>query len=149
MSAGEGSCRGVLAQLLRSGMPAEIGAHGVSMRPLLLPGDRLLVEPIAAAQLRLGDVAVIDAPTGPFAHRVVGLSPLVTRGDGASGNDPPIREEAVVGRVRAFRRGRWTVRLDGTVGVLLGGLSLSLGALGRGAVRVLRAATPSPFRYRA
>ncbi len=87
------------ATLLREGRPVELPATGTSMRPLFAPGDRILVRPAGAADVRPGDVIVVlDADHGLVAHRLIYATraALYTRGDNGV-PDPPCPPAAVVG----------------------------------------------------
>lgn len=87
------------ATLLREGRAVELPATGTSMRPLFAPGDRILVRPARAADVRPGDVIVfLDPDHGLVAHRLIYATraALHTRGDN-SRPDPPCRPDTVVG----------------------------------------------------
>jgi hypothetical protein len=124
----EGARPLVAAAALRSGVTVEIVAGGPSMRPLLRAGDRLRIAPVAAAALRLDDLAVIARDDGRLvAHRVIGLTPLVLRGDGCAGTDGPIDRASVLGRVVGFRRWGVEVALERPLGRALSRGSRRLG----------------------
>ncbi len=97
-----------------------------SMAPLLKIGDTVIVVPISPAALRRGDVIVVWRNEEFITHRLVtwrhGL--WFTKGDRFHYLDPPIKKEAVLGKVIAvqsgnvflnFRKPRWIVtnRIDG------------------------------------
>jgi hypothetical protein len=129
------------AAALRSGVAVEIVAGGPSMRPLLCAGDRLRIAPVSAAALRLDDLALIARDDGRLvAHRVVGLAPLVLRGDSCAGTDGPIDAASVLGRVIGFRRWGVEVVLDRRLGRVLSRGSRRLGPWLRrlGELRLLR-----------
>ncbi|MFF2620422.1 signal peptidase I [Oerskovia jenensis] len=80
-----------------------------SMEPVLSPGDVVVVRPVAADDLRIGDVVtfqpVSDDPS-LVTHRVVGIGStggaagsFTTRGDANGADDEPIVADQVVGRV--------------------------------------------------
>lgn len=79
-----------------------------SMRPGIQPGDVVVAAPVAAHDLRLGDIVTFqpesDNPT-LITHRIVELSDgdagvqLITRGDANSADDPQILAEQVRGRM--------------------------------------------------
>jgi signal peptidase len=85
-----------------------------SMRPTFSEGDLLIVRSVPTAELEVGDVAVFahpDAPSRPFAHRIVELDrravgiEVRTRGDANPAPDPETllisspRTTVVIGRV--------------------------------------------------
>jgi signal peptidase I len=80
-----------------------------SMEPGLSPGDVVVVRPVAAEDVRVGDVVtfqpVSDDPS-LVTHRVVGVgmsgageSTFTTRGDANGADDEPIVADQVMGRV--------------------------------------------------
>jgi len=79
------------------------------MKPLLRPGDTLLVEPYGSREIQPGDVVVFSNPRTRrrVVHRVVAASAagVTTKGDNSSAPDNwvlPHRD--IVGRVEAIRR---------------------------------------------
>ena len=89
------------AALLREGRTVELPATGASMRPLIPPGGFVRVEPARAADVRAGDVVVVDAGGRLICHRLVYIAAgrAVTRGDDVVACDPPLPADAIVGRV--------------------------------------------------
>jgi signal peptidase I len=78
-----------------------LGMKTGSMRPAIEPGDLVVAERVASADIRTGDVITFRAPTGshaPYTHRVIGIQygargpELLTQGDANAAPD------------------RWTVR---------------------------------------
>jgi hypothetical protein len=100
---------GLAAQSLRLGNPLRVCARGGSMLPFLLDGDVLLVRPVAAAGVRIGDVLCYEPPSGGLClHRVVARKErgFVTRGDALTYVED-VPDAAVLGVVAAReRRGR-------------------------------------------
>lgn len=112
-------------QLLASGHTAKFSASGHSMRPTILDGDILTVEPLAAAEIRRGQILLVRSDGRLRAHRVVTTHPvLVTRGDAGLENDSPV--EAVLGQVTALQRGGNTISLQGRTRVLCQRLRLAI-----------------------
>ena len=79
------------------------------MYPLIRSGATLAVEPIAARDVRIGDIVLARLERGLTAHRLVrierdgaGISRLVTRGDNCLVDDPPFVPEQLLGRVDAI-----------------------------------------------
>ncbi|HVZ73504.1 MAG TPA: S24/S26 family peptidase [Polyangia bacterium] len=104
----------VAESLLAAGVSIRFRAGGRSMRPALRDGDHLTVAPIAARDVRVGDVVLCTMPRGPVAHRVraidaavEGVARFVLRGDAAMAPDRPAAGPQIWGRVvRAERDGR-------------------------------------------
>lgn len=91
-------------------VPFEAPARGSSMWPTVWHGDILTVEPAAAAELKVGDVAVYRRGPGDLAvHRLVRTrageaGPLLTlRGDGQGQAGETVSADCVIGRVVAVR----------------------------------------------
>jgi len=125
---------------LRAGLAVDARMRGGSMWPLLRTGDWIRIEPTMTASLSRGDIAVVHDERGVVAHRVVSVEPLILRGDRLAANDPPYDPSALVGRVRALRRGPLAIDLDGVLGGALSRLSAIVGRY------VTRAADAAVFR---
>jgi len=86
------------------------------MYPTLLPSDRVEVEGVEPTDLKLGDLAVVDAgEVGCVIHRFFGWRDgdpprLRTKGDASAKFDPPWPRARLLGRVRLVERQgrRWT-----------------------------------------
>lgn len=77
-----------------------------SMFPTIHKGDVIEVGP--AEQIAAGDVVVFYLAGMLICHRVVGISAgddICTQGDQATGQDPPIRRQDILGKVTAVIRG--------------------------------------------
>jgi signal peptidase I len=75
------------------------------------PGDRVTIEPVPIAEIRLGDVVAFSAPVGDkidvMVHRVVAVTPrgLITRGDNnVSADAVPLTAENLLGKVTHYER---------------------------------------------
>lgn len=81
-----------------------IRVAGRSMTPVLEPGDDILVTPVPAGDIGIGDIITFLDESGPLTHRVVGEArgAFLTKGDFARAGDPPVASAAVIGR--AVRR---------------------------------------------
>jgi len=110
-----------------------------SMEPWARAGDMVVVRPVDADDLRLGDVVTFQERSGDptlVTHRIVGrLGPddqgrdrLITRGDANGANDPPIVTDQVMGRV--MYRVPWVGHLAHGVGdhrpLVVGGVAALL-----------------------
>lgn len=106
----------LIGSLLAEGIVVAFEAHGTSMLPTILPGDKLTVEPATA--VRRGDVILCRLQRGLTAHRVVAITGsgddamTTCRGDNAATDDPPVRRADVLGRVVAVTRDGARVSVD-------------------------------------
>ena len=99
----------LLADVIRRFGRVHLRATGTSMLPSISPGDLLLVVQCPAESMQPGDVVVFTHRTRVFAHRLVekrrdpaGFA-FVTRGDSNWHNDPPSRDDQLIGKVVAVR----------------------------------------------
>ncbi len=119
---------------------------GPSMRPLLRPGDLLLIVPYRGTRVRRGDVVVFSPPgeKGLITHRIVSgrENTWRTRGDNNSRVDSwSLAAENIIGRVTHVQRGARPRRLaSGGVGRVYGLLTRSVNACRRQLFRLLRPA---------
>ena len=87
------------------------------MYPLIKNGDTLLIEPLKADELNLGDIAFYRLPSGSFvAHRFIkknssGL--LLTNGDSLRQYDELVAEEQVFGKVIQIEHNCKVLKLAG------------------------------------
>lgn len=127
--------------IVGEGVPVEVRVSGGSMRPLLVPGCVLTVQPCDASALRVGDVVVARAGGRAVAHRLVARradGTIVLRGDALVSCDPPVRPDDVLGRAVRVRRGAVSVALQTPVARIVGRALAHAALLARGA-NVLRA----------
>jgi hypothetical protein len=104
----------LVSHLLRRGTPLRIRARGGSMIPFLLDGDVVVIEPAAAADVRVGDVICYEPwPGRLFVHRVVARTAdgLVAKGDALTYSET-VPDAALLGRVTGVERGARARRLD-------------------------------------
>jgi signal peptidase I len=83
--------------------------RGSSMRPCLRPGSLAVVEDVAPANIRVGNIIVFRADDGqPVMHRVIAIRDgIVTQGDNLACADGRVPVERIVGKVVArWRRQR-------------------------------------------
>ena len=101
MSAKTGLRPLIAAEMLRAGYVVDLPLGGGSMRPLFAPGDSLRVRPASVANVRPGDAVIVDLGGRLLCHRLVYASTerVVTRGDSSPDCDPPLRADALIGRV--------------------------------------------------
>lgn len=91
--------------------PKEIICNGPSMKPTLLPGDKIDIKEVAFEELKRGDIIVYNNPENiriNVIHRIIGCDSdgLVTCGDNNSHIDPyKVRAEHRPLKVIAFERG--------------------------------------------
>jgi hypothetical protein len=102
------------ADLLASGYRLRFRATGRSMHRAIADGEIITVEPIAADEVRWGDIVLYRAQKSVIAHRVekIGrefnrVTYLLVRGDASEYCDDPVLPEQVLGRIVGVdRRGR-------------------------------------------
>jgi hypothetical protein len=93
-----------LVQLLKDGQQVEVPASGLSMFPLLRPGDNLVVKP----QLpQIGDIGVFSKHQILIAHRLINTTDktFYFKGDALINPDSPTSIDDVLGTVVARKRG--------------------------------------------
>ena len=80
--------------------------RGGSMVPLLRPGDVVWVEPVTPSALKRGDLIVVQRQGTWVTHRLVARQggKWQVKGDNLRHPDPPVTDEAVLGRVVAIER---------------------------------------------
>jgi signal peptidase I len=101
-------------KLLQDRRSIRFCAHGMSMKPTILHGDFVTVEPIDASEIKRGDIVLYRDRDHVIAHRVVGLTAsrrFLFCGDGKETADPPIRPDQILGRVVALERDGHSLRL--------------------------------------
>jgi len=119
------------AALLLAGKAVRFCARGSSMRPLVRDGDVLLVRPVDARSVQVGDVALCSSEPGwVVVHRVVRrlAGPagycFTLQGDQAARSDGLFPEAQVYGRVVAIERGGVHIAMDGPAMRILTGLAV-------------------------
>jgi hypothetical protein len=107
-----------------------IEAQGASMRPLIRPGTRMLVE-FGAEPAGIGEIVLFPRGQILVAHRIVAkrrggsTTLVVTKGDGEPFRETPLEPGCVIGVVRALR-----LAPDGP--------AVTVGCAGRGARAIAR-----------
>jgi signal peptidase I len=98
--------------VLRSGNSVELSAEGYSMFPTFLPGDRIIVRPLAWGELPVaGSVVVYKDNGGLILHRLLkiiesdtGQLIYITRGDSMSEPDSPCQFHQFLGVAVSYKR---------------------------------------------
>lgn len=140
------------AELLRAGKAIRFQARGASMSPLVRDGDVLLVQPVDARAIRVGDVVLcVSEPGRVVVHRVVRRvsgadgDQFTVQGDAVSGPDGLIRQTQVYGRVATIERDGRCILMDRPEVKILSGLAalrsrwnLGRSRLGRGLARLVK-----------
>jgi len=91
---------------------------GSAMRPALLDGDLVTVEPVNAHSVAMGDIVLYQSLRDTaLIHRIVRLEQrtsgrfVVTRGDASASLDVPVPIHHVMGRVTSLDRGGERIEL--------------------------------------
>jgi signal peptidase len=104
------------AELLSLGFGVRFRAPGTSMHPTIRHGDLITVEPVAASNLKRGDIILYRLQNGFIAHRLVNIEErnccglnFFLRGDASTTCDSPVKPQQVLGKVVWVERGHRTV----------------------------------------
>jgi signal peptidase I len=118
---------GLAADLLSGGKAVRFRASGNSMQPLIRDGDVLLIGPVDASAVQVGDVILFHGePNRVVVHRVtrVGATPegrrFTVQGDARSQPDGDILGSQVYGRVLSIERGAASIDVRRPVMRILG-----------------------------
>nr|WP_321408336.1 S26 family signal peptidase [uncultured Carboxylicivirga sp.] len=89
----------IIVDLLKEGKTTEIQAHGISMFPLLLPGDKLKISP--EGNYTKGDIIVFKGTETLIAHRIITISDtkVMCKGDSLFSADPILSQQDILGKV--------------------------------------------------
>ncbi len=68
----------LISQLLQDGHNVRFRAPGKSMRPSILDGDVLIVEPIEPDVIKIGDIILYQADASMIAHRVIDIEKVAS-----------------------------------------------------------------------
>ncbi len=109
----------VVDSLLGDGLGVRFRARGNSMHPTVRDGECLIVAPVAATRVAIGDVLLCRTRGRPIAHRVLSIE-LATdgsqrfnlRGDAVVDYDQPVSADQVQGKVVAVEREGKLVSLE-------------------------------------
>lgn len=109
--------REITEEVLKKGSNLRFTALGMSMHPFIRNGEILIVEPITAKNLEIGNIVFFKTDLGSLiAHRMLGREDsgnILTKGDFGHMRDSPVEPRNILGRVIAVekRSGR-QVNLD-------------------------------------
>ncbi len=97
-------------ELLKEGKTTKIVANGISMFPLLHPGDILTIQP--TQEITIGDIVVFKAETSLIAHRVVKIfdNKIYCKGDSLFSVDKPFLLNETLGKVIERQRDGKTIK---------------------------------------
>lgn len=120
----EGFFVNLTGNLLWEGYSVRCRTYGMSMYPTIEDGEKVVVEPVAPAQIKRGDIILYRRHEGMIAHRVVriartkqrGRSPqrcFILRGDASDSCDEPVEPERILGKVVAVEQCGRSIALDG------------------------------------
>jgi len=109
--------------LLSEGKTVQVPVYGMSMFPVLLPGDKVQVHRIPFEELKPGQVLVFESNGQWVAHRLISKDnhnrQLITKGDGLKWLDNNVPEEMAKGVITKVIKTRsplaWSIntRVDG------------------------------------
>ncbi len=140
-----------LAEILRRKLASgdfRAAVTSTSMGPLARRGDTFLIEPLAAAGPRFGDVVLAIARGRAITHRLVGRrrSHYLLKGDGAPAADEPLPREHILGQVQALiKEGGRVISFQDLRGRALG-VSLALVSRAEAAAHSLWPSPAEPAR---
>ena len=89
------------------------------MYPAIRDGEMMTVKPVAAREIKRGDILLYQTERGVIAHRVVAIREesegrvFTLRGDALAVCDAPVRAEQVLGQVVSVERKGRDVKLSG------------------------------------
>jgi hypothetical protein len=95
----------VIREVVRLGVPLEVGAEGSSMGGCVPSGSRVRLAPADA--VCLGDIVLFPAGDRLVAHRVIRFKDqsVQTMGDQCAAPDPPVARKCLLARVAAAQTG--------------------------------------------
>lgn len=105
----EESAKDTAREILRQGRSVRLKLDGMSMWPVLLPGDVAVVKQLDVEQWEKGIVLVFDAGQKWIAHRLMSVSPsgVIMQGDSIPRSDGQIHPHQILGVVvTVFRQNR-------------------------------------------
>ena len=101
----------VVDSLIDAGLSVRFRAGGASMSPSIRDGEYVIVAPIDAARVSVGDVVFCQMRRGPIAHRVCAIDSrphnerqFILYGDASLDGDLPVAAQQLRGRVVGVER---------------------------------------------
>jgi hypothetical protein len=110
----------LISHILRDGHNVRFKAPGKSMRPAILDGDCLMVEPIGPTAIKMGDIILYQAEERIIAHRVMDIGKgeipktptaariahysFILRGDASYSYDEPVYPDQILGKIVSVER---------------------------------------------
>lgn len=104
------------SDLLRNGRSVRFSAPGHSMYPTIRDGETLIVQPIKAARVAVGDIILHAVDQRLIAHRVVkivnsksfpaadGACEFIFKADASSSLNEPVKPSQILGKVVSIER---------------------------------------------
>ena len=108
--------RGLADELLDKGTSIRIEASGYSMYPAIVPGNTIIIKPVAAEELKCGMIIAWKREKDLVVHRLVlayesdNEKYYITRGDSCQSSDKPVSFNMIAGRVEAIYKGHRLLR---------------------------------------
>ncbi|HBG86036.1 MAG TPA: signal peptidase I [Marinilabiliaceae bacterium] len=101
----------ILEELLLKKNPVKVSVRGMSMFPMLMKDDLVIVSPTNYQELKKGDIVVFEKNDTLVAHRLLDKQDgfLLTRGDGNRCADQALAYEKVKGKVSQVVKSRWKI----------------------------------------
>ena len=105
----------LISELLKQGHKVRFKAPGKSMQPAVLDGDVLIVEPVDAAVIKIGDIILYQAEAHLIAHRVKSIEKnenfyaFLLCGDASFSYDEPVYADQILGKAIAIERDERTI----------------------------------------
>jgi signal peptidase I len=117
----QAACCDLVADVVRLSGQVQLKVSGVSMVPVLWPGDLLTVHPIEPGNFTPGSVLVFRQNNRLVVHRLLRRegAQLVTRGDSRPCLDAPVSSAEILGRVEAAQRNGRSLSLHPSMGQAL------------------------------
>jgi hypothetical protein len=131
--------------LIDAGLSVRFRAGGGSMSPTIADGEYLIVAPVDAARVSIGDIVFCQMRRGPVAHRVCAIDArphgerqFILYGDASLDGDLPVAAHQLRGQVVGVERGGARLGLK-ILGGLLGRSAFMFALQLRRSIRVARA----------
>lgn len=105
----------LLQSVIRSNHSLRMTAMGRSMMPFIKNGDRILITPVIAEELKVGNILAFEHPNNHklTVHRLIQKRQgfLLMKGDNCQENDGVITYEKVIGKVIEIRRSKRNMKV--------------------------------------